>query len=97
MKNNRQNLKSYERLKSKKTQQSVGVQAQDSDSMSNCGDEMIEPEVDSSEARQDEGQRNQVDDITVTTEKIHLLLSTQGATLRDKNSKLTTILKGELK
>ena len=51
MKNNRQNLKSYERLKSKKTQQSVGVQAQDSDSMSNRDDEMIEPEVDSSEAR----------------------------------------------
>ena len=101
-KKKRQNLKSYERrLKSKKTRQSAAVQAQDendSDSVSNCDDEMIEPEADSSEARLGEGQCNQVDNITVTAERIQLLetevftLSTQVATLRDENNKLTTIL-----
>ena len=76
-KKKRQNLKSYERrLKSKKTWQSAAVQAQDendSDSVSNCDGEMIEPEADSSEVRLGEGQCNQVDDITVTAERIQLL------------------------
>ena len=88
-------------MKSKKTRQSAAVQAQDendSDSVSNCDDEMIEPEADSSEARLGEGQCNQVDNITVTAESIQLLetevftLSTQVATLRDENNKLITIL-----
>ena len=92
-------MKSYERrLKSKKTLQSAAVQAQDkndSDSVSNCDDEMIEPEADSSEARLGEGQCYQVDDITVRIQLLeteNFTLSTQVATLRDENNKLTTIL-----
>ena len=95
-KKKRLNLKSYERrLKSKKTRQSVAVQAQDendSDTVSNCDDDMIETEADSSEARLGQGQCNQVDDITVIAERIQLLktevftLSTQVATLRDENN-----------
>ena len=75
-KKKRQNLKSYERRLKSKTRQSAAVQAQDendSDSESNCDDEMIEPEADSSEVRLGEGQCNQVDDITVTAERIQLL------------------------